>query len=514
MRNVSCDIQFAAARVRRKIAASSSSSSSSVPPPPAAAASAAVGFDLETQQKKGEGEKYDFERKWYPIGVESDFEWRVSRREPIEIWLLGKRYVVWRKPKLSRGETAQWSVSIDLCPHRLAPLSEGRIEGDEGNLLCSYHGWQFDCGTGDCTALPQAAESLEGKIRSNQQCGLKILPCRSKYGLLWVWPAEEGEPEGDPMEIEPLEALESEEIEAVDNQWYVRDLKYDWDTFIENILDPTHVPFAHHGIQGSRYKPSQFGLKLVRSEGEGGIRANLAPMDPKLANDPEELAKQEGSFIEFVPPFLCRYNFLNLPKNRAFNLCVIGVPTRPGHVRCLFKFVVVNAETLPKFARWLIRKPAWLDHQARNRVFDSDGYLLYLQEKELTYGSKKEWRKKFHMPTSADALVVGFRGWIDKFTNSGPYGDSIGKGHYDVQREEYSKREVLDRYEQHTKHCKACSGALRNTKIIQALAVVSCLVSACTRNVVCCLLSLAGVYFAEKWKQRFIFVDHVHAHQD
>ena len=28
----------------------------------------------------------------------------------------------------------------DRCPHRLAPLSEGRIEPTDGSLFCNYHG--------------------------------------------------------------------------------------------------------------------------------------------------------------------------------------------------------------------------------------------------------------------------------------------------------------------------------------------------------------------------------------
>ena len=72
----------------------------------------------------------------------------------------------------------------------------------------------------------------------------------------------------------------------------------------------------------------------------------------------------------------------------------------------------------------------------------------------------------------------------------------------------------MDRYEQHTKHCKACSGALRNTKILQVAALVACVVGACLRNLPLALASLAAAFYAEKWKQRFIFVDHIHAHQD
>lgn len=50
------------------------------------------------------------------------------------------------------------AISQDFCPHRLAPLSEGRVEAD-GQLLCAYHGWRFDS-TGKCTDLPQVSVIL------------------------------------------------------------------------------------------------------------------------------------------------------------------------------------------------------------------------------------------------------------------------------------------------------------------------------------------------------------------
>lgn len=31
-----------------------------------------------------------------------------------------------------------------------------------------------------------------------------------------------------------------------------RDLEYGYDTLIENVVDPAHVPFAHHGVQAKR----------------------------------------------------------------------------------------------------------------------------------------------------------------------------------------------------------------------------------------------------------------------
>ncbi|CAI0403649.1 unnamed protein product [Linum tenue] len=62
---------------------------------------------------------------------------------------MGMDVVVWWD-----GNENAWKVFDDMCPHRLAPLSEGRIDR-WGSLQCSYHGWCFD-GSGSCQLIPQA----------------------------------------------------------------------------------------------------------------------------------------------------------------------------------------------------------------------------------------------------------------------------------------------------------------------------------------------------------------------
>ena len=42
--------------------------------------------------------------------------------------------------------------TICLLTHRLAPLSEGRLQN--GHLTCNYHGWEFDT-KGNCLKNPQ-----------------------------------------------------------------------------------------------------------------------------------------------------------------------------------------------------------------------------------------------------------------------------------------------------------------------------------------------------------------------
>lgn len=89
--------------------------------------------------------KFDWYSEWYPIMPVCDLDKRVPHAKRV----IGLDVVVW----WDRNE-CQWKVFDDSCPHRLAPLSEGRID-QWGRLQCVYHGWCFN-GTGDCKLIPQA----------------------------------------------------------------------------------------------------------------------------------------------------------------------------------------------------------------------------------------------------------------------------------------------------------------------------------------------------------------------
>lgn len=83
---------------------------------------------------------FNWARQWYPClcAVTTDFS------KPHACQVLGRDLVLW-KDKIS----GEWRANDDACPHRLAPLSEGRIEVRKGKgggdcescvLACAYHG--------------------------------------------------------------------------------------------------------------------------------------------------------------------------------------------------------------------------------------------------------------------------------------------------------------------------------------------------------------------------------------
>lgn len=84
----------------------------------------------QPQAASAEPKGFCWTKAWWPV-IPLHY---LDPKKPMPVTMLGHTYVVWFEPKAE-----QWRVMEDRCPHRLAPLSEGRIDAD-GTLMCSYHG--------------------------------------------------------------------------------------------------------------------------------------------------------------------------------------------------------------------------------------------------------------------------------------------------------------------------------------------------------------------------------------
>eukprot|EP00882_Tetradesmus_deserticola_P014190 GHRQ01015081.1.p1 GENE.GHRQ01015081.1~~GHRQ01015081.1.p1 ORF type:complete len:316 (+),score=77.33 GHRQ01015081.1:348-1295(+) len=84
----------------------------------------------QQQQQRQESGSFNWHRAWYPVAIVS----QLHEARPTATQLLGMDMVIWR------DGNGSWVVFEDRCPHRLAPLSEGRLEPATGHLMCSYHG--------------------------------------------------------------------------------------------------------------------------------------------------------------------------------------------------------------------------------------------------------------------------------------------------------------------------------------------------------------------------------------
>ncbi|CAL4936566.1 unnamed protein product [Urochloa decumbens] len=74
-----------------------------------------------------EEEQFDWLDQWYPFAPVGELDPRAPHGKTV----LGLAVVAWYDRAAAGG--GEWRVFADACPHRLAPLSEGRIDG-EGRL--------------------------------------------------------------------------------------------------------------------------------------------------------------------------------------------------------------------------------------------------------------------------------------------------------------------------------------------------------------------------------------------
>jgi phenylpropionate dioxygenase-like ring-hydroxylating dioxygenase large terminal subunit len=119
---------------------------------------------------------------------------------------------------------------LDRCPHRFAPLSMGRIEGD--NLRCGYHGMRFGP-DGVCRENPHGGMSRALRVRA--------FPVIERHRLLWVWT---GEPDlADSAHIPELPFIDRAP-EASFISGYVPTAANHL-LMVDNILDLTHADYLH-----------------------------------------------------------------------------------------------------------------------------------------------------------------------------------------------------------------------------------------------------------------------------
>ncbi|MGD1855682.1 MAG: Rieske 2Fe-2S domain-containing protein [Leptolyngbyaceae cyanobacterium] len=68
----------------------------------------------------------------------------------------------------------------DACPHKGVELHRGEVHGE--NLVCPYHGWEFNK-DGHCVSIPYFPP--EQKLPCAQA---QVYPAQEAYGIVWVFP--------------------------------------------------------------------------------------------------------------------------------------------------------------------------------------------------------------------------------------------------------------------------------------------------------------------------------------
>lgn len=148
------------------------------------------------------------------------------REQPLAVTVLDRSLV------LGRTATGTLFALEDRCPHRQAPLSQGRIVGE--GIVCPYHGWTFGP-TGRCVAVPGLAPAA-----CLPAAGARAVALRELDGMVWVRLAAEGDAE-PPALITSLPSGSRRFLWQTNWGANVVDA-------IENFLDPLHTHLVHPGL--------------------------------------------------------------------------------------------------------------------------------------------------------------------------------------------------------------------------------------------------------------------------
>ena len=367
--------------------------------------------------------------QWWPVAYLRDLD----PRRPSRFTLLDQDLVLWWD-----GAAERWRAFPDACPHRLVPLSEGRIN-DQGQLECPYHGWSFD-GDGRCQRIPQAEESSRSDS-GRSRC--VSLPTATGQGLLFVWTGAPGAADVGALPLVPL-------LEENPQSWTVqdtfRDLPMDALTLLENVLDVSHVPFTHHRTVGRRTNASPVRAQITR-EDVSGFEATW------------EEGPRRGSlgsqFTTFRAPQLMWHD-LDAKGFARILTVVYAVPMRRGQCRLFARFPFQFKTALPRLLLGL--RPRWLQHIGNHKVLEDDQVFLHWQERRLdAVGGTAEAERTYFMPCQADVYVAALHRWVQT------HGGEPFAGQPLPPRQELEP--LMDRYQSHTRDCQSCSGALGRLRI-------------------------------------------------
>lgn len=162
---------------------------------------------------------------WYQAAWSNE----VTQDSPLTRTILNETIFLFRQ---SNGDI---SALHDRCPHRFAPLSAGRIEGN--NVYCGYHGLGFN-GEGECIKNPHGGISSRLTVKS--------YPVEERHTAIWIWMGDTEKANAD--DIPNLSF-----IDAVPEETRVAGYMYtecDYQLLSDNIMDPSHADYLHEETLG------------------------------------------------------------------------------------------------------------------------------------------------------------------------------------------------------------------------------------------------------------------------
>ncbi len=190
---------------------------------------------------------------WYLAAASSD----LKRGRMLRRILFGDPVV------LGRTKSGAAFALRDVCPHRAAPLSGGRLceAGAEAVVACPYHAWAFRISDGRCASVPALCSDDGRDISTIATPAYRL---RESNGLVWIYRGE-GEPETPAPDIGLPAAWRPKTVTVVEASG-------PFDEAVIGLADPAHTPTVHkqwwwregapRQDKVKRFEPTPLGFKM------------------------------------------------------------------------------------------------------------------------------------------------------------------------------------------------------------------------------------------------------------
>jgi len=321
---------------------------------------------------------------WYAAGWSAEITSR-----PLARRILDRPLVLFRT---ASGKAAAFD---DCCPHRMAPLSLGTVDGE--TLRCGYHGLRFDC-AGACIEIPgQTGIPPRAKVQS--------YPLVERWDFAWIWM-------GDPAAADPDLIPALPWMTAPDWDYSNGTIVYgcNYVLLLDNLIDLSHTTFVHRQTIGTD-DVARTPIKTTADERRVLVERTMHDTDPSI------MYVKAGDFtgkvdrwqrIEYTPPSNVVIDAGAVPagtndKSRGIDTRVINMIT-PETETSTFHFWA--------FARdFKVGDAAMTDYLARaiEHTFNEDKALIDGQQRN--YRARPQQRM---LDNNADAGVVHARRIVER----------------------------------------------------------------------------------------------------
>jgi vanillate O-demethylase monooxygenase subunit len=162
---------------------------------------------------------------WYCVALSEEIS-----RQPF------KRTICDEPVVLYRTEAGGVAALEDRCGHRQAPLSKGRLVGD--NIQCMYHGYTYGA-SGACQHVPF-------QTFAPRSADIRAYPVAERWGYIWLWRGDAAS--ADQNLIPSLPWVEAPDQRSVFMYFHA---KANFQLVTDNLLDETHADFLHNASIGT-----------------------------------------------------------------------------------------------------------------------------------------------------------------------------------------------------------------------------------------------------------------------